>query len=791
MPLLFSLLVIFLLLIVSGFLIFKLYLGKKQYESLQQKFEFMEVVVSASLGGYYYWNSSDNSEIFSENLVKMLHVHREINTFDRFLKVFSSGRQTIKQLVESLKNAEQVRFVLNAKAFISGTERHVHCIGHRIDDRQGKVVSVVVWFLDVTDYVERLKRVTTENHNLKNKVCNYLNILDSLPFPVWQREMVNFDIVYHNAMYEKLAEDINQEAEEKNLAQLYNGMKQAVMDAYSKNRDFLAKRHIVLEEQRKLFAISEKTMEDNAHMVGVAYDITRQEDVEQELARHISAHADLLESSSSAMAVYGRDTKLKFYNNAFVRIGEFDEQWLSANPTYQEILEYLREHRLLPEQADFNKFREQQLKLFDNLLKPHEEFFYLPNGRTLRVIVIPHALGGLLFAYEDVTDRLAMERSYNTLIAVQKVTLDHVSEGLVVYGSDGNLKFYNPKYALLWPKEVPLLNHKPHISELFEASKDLYYYGDDWPKYRDNVISDLASRTQVARSVERKDGKVITRISTPLPDGDTLVSFVDVTDSVLLERSLREKNEALEQADKLKTEFLANVSYEFRTPLTSIMGFAEMLMQPNFGRLTKKQDEYVHSVYESSVQLMSLINDVLDLASIEAGFMTLEIKEFDICAALGSVISVIYDKARQKDISLNLECGSEVQFINGDERRIKQVIFNIVNNSIKFTPKDGVVTVGVNKQEDNIVIWVKDNGIGITELEQNKVFDRFYTAVEAKTIGKSGTGLGLAVVKNIIDLHGGKVILESLNNQGTLVKCILPLKLVKLEKKNGKKRVHN
>lgn len=777
MEILIGLIVIFLLNALLAFFYFKWKEEKYHYAELKKQAELSDVVIQSSIGGYYYWQKFDGNEIFSDNLVSMLRIRRDIDHFNEFLGLFTADRQTVKEVLVRLKEGEQSQIRINVRILVSGRERHFQCSGYRIEDNKGEMVGVILWFFDVTDYVQRLNRVMDENHHIRRQVRNYMGILNSLPFPIWQRNIEDFSVSYHNAMYSRYVDDGKINAEQEDVPQLYEGMQYAAKEAFKKERSLQAKKHLICDGERHLLAITEQSFDNKKSILGYGQDITAMEETEQELVRHISAHANLLESSSSAMAVYGRDTKLKFYNQAFVRLGNFDQLWLGSSPSYSAILEYLREKRLLPEQADFRNFREQQLKLFENVIEMREDFFYLPDGRTLRVIVIPHALGGLLFSYEDVTDRLAMERSYNTLIAVQKATLDHVHEGVLLYGSDGILKLYNPQYANLWPSEISLLDKKPHISELLEASKSLYKFEDDqaWKIYKENIIADLALRSPVIRHIERTDGKLLDLISVPLLNGDTLMSFVDVTHTSLLERSLRERNEALEQADKLKTEFLANVSYELRTPLTTIMGFSELLMDPAAQKLTKGQKEYIQSIHDSSLQLMGLINDVLDLASIEAGYLTLDVKPMNICTALESVVSIFSDKASQNQIEISVECSKESLMILADERRIKQVLFNIINNALKFTPEKGKIRVGVRLEKDqhHIALFVADTGVGIPKAEQQKVFDRFYTASSARRSGKSGTGLGLAVVKHVIELHGGKVALESKEGKGTTLTCLL------------------
>jgi signal transduction histidine kinase len=774
MMLLVELTSLFTLALLAVFFFLKWVHEKKQHDAIRSRVELLDIIVSVSLGGYYFWKREDNSEYFSPNLVKMLNLHRGVKTFEHFSDIFADP-QAIIRAIEGLKMAEQPKFVLNTRVTLADQEYHMQCIGNLVEDNVGQVMGVIVWFLDISNYMSRLKQVSTENLHIKQQIRNFVSLLNALPFPIWQRDIEQFDVQYYNTMYDQVSDGAHAIKQgQETIPQLYPGMKLAVKDAYKKGRPFLVTRHLVYEGERKLFTISEKPLEHGKSIVGFAYDITRQEEIEQELARHVSAYADVLESSSSAMAVYGRDTRLKFFNHAFLRLGEFDEVWLSSSPSYTEILEAMREKRLLPEQEDFKKFRIQQLRLFENVLETYEEFFYLPDGRTLRVIVIPHALGGLLFAYEDVSDRLEMQRSYNTLIAVQKVTLDHVNEGVAVFGEDGTLKLYNPRYAELWPDELALLVHSPHLNQLLEASKGLYEYGEDWDSYRKNIMADLAVRSPASRRLERKDGRVLNRVSIPLPDGDTLISFVDITDSVLLERSLRERNEALEQADKIKTEFLTNVSYELRTPLTSIMGFTELLLHTVTSKLGKNQAEQLRQIYDSSVHLMLLIDEVLDLASIDAGYMTLDMKECEVINMLEFTEGVFKERAKQNKITVEIECAPNIGLVYADERRMKQVLYNLMNNAVKFTPARGHIILGARRDQGEIHIWVQDTGIGVAKNEQDKMFDRFYRTANAQIAGKAGKGLGLSVVKKIIELHGGEIAVRSEEGKGTLVLCIFP-----------------
>jgi signal transduction histidine kinase/PAS domain-containing protein len=623
----------------------------------------------------------------------------------------------------------------------------------------------------------QIKRLKLENEKLKAELKNCSTIINMAPFPIWQRES-SLRIHFYNLAYSEAIEDIVERTNPADTPELDKRVFAMAKQAMETGLPVTERRHIVIGGQRKLYEITELPIPEEKVTVGFAFDMSEVETLKEDMARHISAQDDLLESSASGMAIYGPDMRLKSFNYAFVALWKLDEMWLESQPTYGEILEALREKRNLPEQANFQLFKQQQVKLFTTLIEPREEFFYLPDGKTLRVIAIPHALGGILFAYEDVTDRLALERSYNTLIAVQRETLDNLHEGVAVFGEDGRLKLFNPGYLKIWGHEEEWALTEPHVSDVVEKCKSIYTY-EDWDVFKKSHISLMQTREPYARLLELSNGKVIDWRKVPLPDGATLITYLDVTDSTLVERSLRERNEALQEADRLKSEFLANVSYELRSPLTSISGFSEMLKQQYFGPLSDKQKEYVDGIFQSSQHLMQLINDILDLASIEAGYMHLDVSKFDIHDMMKSVLSLIRERTKELNLSIVFECPPEIGKMTGDETRLKQVLFNLLSNAIKYSMPGQIIAMGANElPSGEVVLWVQDEGQGIPQEEQEAIFNKFYKgknqdAMKAKPTSRSGTGLGLSIVKSFIELHGGKVLLQSEPGKGSRFECHL------------------
>jgi len=612
-------------------------------------------------------------------------------------------------------------------------------------------------------------RLAAENARLKLEARRYANIINSSLNPIWQRDS-QLNIVYCNLAFSEVAEETAESVIAVGDMELYKGHRNLAQKALETGTEQFERRHIVVGGERRLYMIREVPIKGEG-VIGYAMHISELERAQEEIQRHVSALRDLLESSTAAMAIYGRDMKLKFYNFAFMTLWKLDENWLDTEPTYGEVLESLREKRKLPEQSNFKAFKQSQQKLFTTLIEPQEEFFYLPDGKTLRVIAIPHALGGILFAYEDVTDRLALERSYNTLIAVQRETLDNLHEGILVFSENGRITLSNPVFHSIWKLDAEFTATEPHIRDVFGRCRDLFLTpADEWPGYLSQLLARFQQRQLISLRFVRTDGSVIDCSCVPLPDGATLLSCIDVTDSNLVEQSLRDRAQALEAADRMKTEFLANMSYELRSPLTSISGFAEMLTREYAGSLNATQKDYVDGIYQSSRHLTSLISDIIDLATLDAGYLKLDIKPFAIRSTIDGVMALLGERVKLNHVTLDVTVADEAAELHADEKRVKQILINLLGNAVKATKAHGTIAIHVTRTADTIQLAVRD-GSSLGDSTRSEQFDPFVRGAYGQ--GTDAT-LSLSLVKRFVELHGGGVSVSAAEGGGTTIACLFP-----------------
>jgi signal transduction histidine kinase len=521
--------------------------------------------------------------------------------------------------------------------------------------------------------------------------------------------------------------------------------------------------------ERRIFDVVDAPT--GAGSAGMAIDRTEVEAMRAELARMIEAHRRVLDQLATGVAIFNVDRKLIFYNTAFRSLFELDAGLLDQTPTDSAVLETLRADRKLPEEQDFRQWKQQLYEAY-RAVEPQEHMWHLPDGRTLRVVTTPNPEGGVTYLYDDVTERLDMRRRYEALIKVQSETLDHLAEAVAVFGSDGRVRLHNPAFQRMWKLAPEALDQHPHIEAVTAWSQALHDDNTVWRSLRAAVTA-IDNRDPIVARIERRDGMMIDMTTMPLPDGATLVTFQDVSDTVNVERALRERNEALETADGIKIEFVHHVSYELRSPLTNIIGFANLLGDSAFGPLTDKQREYLGYITVSTNALLAIINNILDLATIDAGAMSLNLGEVDIRASMEAAAEGVLDRLVKNNLKLDISTATGIGSFTADERRLRQILFNLLSNAVGFSPAGETVTLAAERRADAVVFTVTDRGPGIPPDAKDKVFDWF----ETDSMGSQhrGTGLGLSLVRSFVELHGGSVTIDSAVGRGTTVTCEFPV----------------
>jgi len=598
----------------------------------------------------------------------------------------------------------------------------------------------------------------------------FLDMLGKAPFPAWRVSGVG-RLQWANPSYIEAVDGTSLDRTLDRQIMLDDKAVEQMRRTIAEGKDIDATRHIVIGEERRAMRVLTFPLSGGAG--AMAFDVTEEEAAREDLNRHVKAHDETLNHVADGVAIFGPDRKLTFYNRAFAAMWDLEEGFLLDSPSHGELLDKLRERRRLPARADYAEWRANELSHYLDISGTEEDKWSLPDGRTLKVTRQRHPMGGLLLLFKDITGEQDLQTRFNALIKTQTSTLDSLHEAVAVFGSDGRLKLSNKAFTSLWSLDPQLIKDTPDYDVIIEQCVPLFHDRETWSQIKGHITDPSANARQMTTGeMKRSDGSTLTYVTQPLPDGNTLIAFADVTAQRAVEGALRGRAEAFEAADRLKTEFVRNVSYQLRSPLTTILGYAEFLQSGANGELNERQLDNVNSILSASDHLNKLIENILDLALIEAGRMDLDLEDFKLAEVVQESVDLTVGKASDTQITVHAEIEKGLGTVHADKRRIRQVLFNLLSNAMRFTEPGGEITVSASRVESMAILSVKDTGRGIEAERQASSFDSFTSS------DQRGAGLGLALVKNFVDLHGGNVGMKSVEGGGTEVVVWLPVTAV-------------
>ncbi len=627
-----------------------------------------------------------------------------------------------------------------------------------------------VQFIELSGERSALARLEAEHTRLMSTFDTIQMLFEKLSMPVWLRD-AGGELFWVNKAYSKAVDCADGEEAVDTRAQLLDSSERnEIARRQREHGHFTGAMPAIMAGDRRIVDITE--VRTAAGYAGIAVDRNEIEVARTALKQTIASHAQTLDQLATAVAMFDKDRRLQFYNSSFQKLFGLSQAFLDGQPDNAQVLDAFRAEGKLPEVPDWRKWREGQLEIY-KAVESREDWWHMPDGRTLRVIANPHNQGGATWVFENVTEQIELRTSYNSLIQIQGETLDNLSEAVAVFGSDGKLKLFNPSFASIWNLDKVRLESGAHISTLARTLQDRLADSDAWEPIAQGITGFDDMRGDLSGRLDMVDGKIVDYALVRLPEGQTMLAAVDVTAAVNVERALKERNEALEQADKLKNRFLQHVSYELRVPLTSIAGFAELIAMPGIGKLNGKQMEYVDHITTSADLLKNIIDDILDLATIDAGAMTLDFEPLDLGEIVESCRADFAGPMAMRGISLHSALKKAGLQMIGDKRRIRQILLNLLSNAIRHSPDGGKVTVSAELTGKSLEVAVADEGPGVPEEYRGSIFERF----EGRNSGDSrrGAGLGLSVVKSFVELHGGSVHVENAGSRGARFVCRFPL----------------
>jgi signal transduction histidine kinase len=669
----------------------------------------------------------------------------------------------LAELEQNIREAQRCGKSFKQAINLNGSKRKLMVIGNVADPLVYPNGAALLWFFDSTQNLSALEDIRVEAEQSKAAFSALSALIEESPVPIWHRNpdlRLNFvNRAYVVAVGAESAEQVIAQGIE--LIEEVGGASAMAFAAKAISSKQPIERVVAstIAGERRQMRVFDIPLVD-AGVSGIAIDIQDLVDSRLEFKRLSGAQRDLLNMMSAGVVQFDADHNLSFANLPFQRLFAFRDTWLNEKIEFARVLDRMRENGRLPEVRDFPLWRTECENWFRSA-EPVEESWLLADGTHLRVLAQPVPDGGLLLIFEDRTEHVQLASAHDTLLRVRTATFDNLFEAIAVFAADGRISIWNRIFAEIWSLEAGQLSNHPRVDELLPILA-----GNLKKPSQVSVLAEIIRMTTASREPRRsklvfKDDRIFQISTVPLPDGNALLAMLDISGSAQIERALRDRNAALSEADSIKGRFLANMSYEFRTPLTSISGFADLLLAGIGGEMTDQSREYVGAIAISAERLSQQINTVLDYSQSEAGALPIARQPVDIADMLARCVDKLTAANADNSKNLNIEIAKEVGLVTGDNFRLQQAIGQILDNAVRHGGPGVAIDLRAKGSASIVEISVQDNGPGIAD----------EVPLEASVQQK---GLGLALAKQLIESHGGKIEIKSLKDRGTTVRITLP-----------------
>jgi C4-dicarboxylate-specific signal transduction histidine kinase len=636
--------------------------------------------------------------------------------------------------------------------------------------------TLLLWLFDTSGAEAERVRLVTQLGQTEMALDSLTHLIESAPFPMWYRGpdmslgLVNSAFVA--AVEARDAAEVIARGSELIDSPGEDSARAGALAALEAGRPYVRTQPATIGGERRMLKLVDVPLPTGA-VAGFAIDIQDLEDARFELAEHVNSQRELADRMTAGVVQFDADRTLSFFNQPFAVMAQLEPDWLAEKPEFDRLLERMREGGRLPEVRDFPAWKAERREWFTSADEVISEDWILASGDHWRIVAQPLPDGGVRMIVEDRTEQVRLASARDTLLRVRTATFDNLFEAISVFASDGRLYLWNKRFSEVWELDEQWLSEHPRVDELVPAMARRLVNPTAAAQVREMVRSTTSGRRSGTGRVSMTDGRHFEYAAVPLPDGNALFTMIDVTDSSRIESALRERATALEEADRVKTDFVANMSYELRTPLTSIGGFAEMLAAGYAGKLAPAAADYVSAILESVERLAKLIDDVLDLTQGDRRGVVLEKERIDMAGLVKAATESLAGKAAEKKQKLDLSVDPSTGVVVGDSRRLRESIEHVLRNSVSYTPDRGKIRVSAKGDEEAVTIVIGDNGPGISPDEQGQVFNRFHR-VGGTMRGDAAFGLGLPLTRQFVEAHGGKVELESSLGKGTIVTLTIP-----------------
>lgn len=683
--------------------------------------------------------------------------------------------QQINELTEAVRRCQRTAAPFRMVVTPRGSTRSLALRGHLADPQISPGGAALVWVFDFSDSESELVQLRDEASRARDDFVALVGLIEAAPMPMWFRGPDGALRLVNQAYVEAVAgQDARQVAADGiELVEAVDGLTagQIALQAAAQNKPIERMVSATIDGQRRALRVSDLPLGDEG-IAGYAVDVEEMEELARTLRAFREAQRNMLDQLSAGVAQFDAKRQMTFANRPFQRIFAMNAAALLDLPQFDRLLDMARDAGRVPEARDFPAWRRERAGWF-MASTPQEEAWMLGDGTHLRIVAQPLPDGGLMLIAEDRTEQLQLAAARDTLLRTRTATFDSLFESLAIFAPDGRMQLWNRRFAADWGLDDAFLDTHPRIESLLEQVARQLAKPARIKAVGDVIRAATLDRRQTGGRVVLADGRTLEFAGVPLPDGNGLLTVLDITDSRKAEEALKQRNAALEEADAMKTRFLANMSYEFRTPLTSIGGFAELLEAGLGGDLSESGRDYVSAILQSVERLGEQIESVLDLSQSEAGMLPLAHEEIELVPFVTKLVEDRAARIKAANLTLDMRGDKNAGRIEGDRRRLGRAIGHLIDNAIAATPEGGriLVELGVHKGRARLVI--SDNGAGMDAATLARALEGIKVSADGEGVERR-QGLGLPLARQLIEAHGGTLELISEPGQGTAAIVDLP-----------------
>ncbi len=708
-----------------------------------------------------------------------------LDTVPQFLTELDGGRidggggglttEQLAELTEAVRRTQRTAAPFRMVATPRGSKRSLALRGHLADPQVSPGGAALVWVFDFSDSESELVQLRGEAQRAREDFAALVGLIEAAPMPMWFRGPDGALRLVNHAYVEAVAgrDALQVVADGVELIERVDGLtaQQVALQAAAKHLPIERMVSATIGGQRRALKVSDLPLGDEG-IAGYAVDVEEMEEVSRSLRAFRDAQRTMFDQLSAGVAQFDAKRQLTFANQPFQRIFALKPAVMLDPPLFERLLDLARDAGRVPEARDFPAWRRERAAWFQ-ASAPQEETWTLADGTHLRVVAQPLPDGGMMLIAEDRTEQLQLSAARDTLLRTRTATFDSLFESVAVFAPDGRMQLWNRRFSADWGLDEEFLDTHPRIDALLERIGAQLAKPARAKAVGDAVRAATLDRKQTGGRAVLANGRTLEYAGVPLPDGNGLLTVLDITDSQKAEEALKQRNAALEEADAMKTRFLATMSYEFRTPLTSIGGFAELLQAGLGGDLSDQGREYVEAILSSVGRLGEQIESVLDLSQSEAGLLPLAREEIDLLPFVTRLVEDRANAVREAGLTLDLRGNRNAGRISGDRRRLGRALGHLIDNAITATPPGGRILLELKGLKDRTRIVVSDNGPGMDAATLARALEGIKLSADGKSVERR-QGLGLPLARQLIEAHGGTLELLSEPGQGTAAIVELP-----------------